>query len=212
MSFFLLSLFPIALARHLALARDKSECLPAAVGFFSAALLCALKAFFSFQWRAAPASFAANFVYFFARGPLEVAAIPLAIYMALTNDGTDFKARSVFPLSAAFLAAHLPFCALAGGGVERSAFVLLAKPALYLAMASLLSSMAFAFSREKASAAGQKAKRAAAVAAVLAAPAAAEAMWFTALPAWSYIFVSIAFVLAALSAARRYSAAPSGAA
>ncbi len=199
MFLFLIILLPSALAYYLISADDKAVIPVALTGILSAALFCALKAFFSFIYRVPSASFLPNYAYVLFGQTLVPSAVVYLLFFFLSKDTLLFRIKSCFPLLCSFFAVYLPYHVIAGSASSYSVFELFLKPVLYLMMltsASLCVRFVFRSFGEN----GRKMKIVwiSALCVILLVPAAVETAWFIGLPFWAWLVPWAAYVLFAV--------------
>ena len=105
---------------------------PLLMGFLISAAVCTFKDFFTFSshtWT--ENSFVTFLKLFFAESFFPVVIVS-ALFFFFSNNDTEYKTSSEFPLIAAFYAVFIPYVVMTGE--HRETFTIIAKPLSYLAL------------------------------------------------------------------------------
>lgn len=208
---FLILLFPIALFRHLMRSFSHTAARTTWAAAAIAIVLCACKAFLTFSYRVASASFVHEWVYNF----VSLTALPaictcaILLIARLLCRSWGMCVDAVFATSTAFLAVYLPFTTLAGPRSVYSAYELFFRPPLYLMMTQTASSCAALAAKEYAQKKALGIVCVPIMAAFLLAPSAIDTAWFLnagnyLVPWCAYMVLSIAcYIVCALKITRQ---------
>jgi hypothetical protein len=199
MYLFLIIVLPSALVYYSINVRDKAVIPVVITGMLSSALFCALKAFFSFMYRIPSAAFFPNYLYILFGQTLFPCAVVYLLFFFLSKDEESFRIQSYFPLLCSFFTVYLPFHILAGSSSAYSFFELFLKPVLYLMMLSASAiCVRYVFRAFGSGSTRVRAVWISTLCASLFLPAAAETLWFTGRPVWTWLVLYAAYVLCAV--------------
>lgn len=139
MTLFALSILPLCLILWAITYGEKKYTIAFLTGLLSGVVVTSIKGFFTFSHRVIPYSFSENFIYLFVREALLPVLILYGIYVLLSHDEPEFKAKSFFPLVNAFYISFLPFIILSGNKAIHTHFELFLKPVIFEIMIFALS-------------------------------------------------------------------------
>jgi len=140
MLLFLIVLFPISiLFFFLSRKESGSSLLTVFIGFFTAAILCAYKTFFSSSYHLPVLSFFGIFSYMFFTQIFLPITILFVLFCILTRKDTiAYRFANFFPLMTGFYSVYLPYITL-NTELPYSFYHIFIKPLLFLAMLYLVS-------------------------------------------------------------------------
>lgn len=130
MTIFAISIMPLCLILWALTYGEKKYTIAFFTGLLSGVAVTAFKGFFTFIHRITPYSFADNFVYLLVREAVLPVVILYGIYLLISHDDLEFKAKSFFPLVSAFYITFLPFIILSGNKAIHTHFELFLKPVI----------------------------------------------------------------------------------
>lgn len=130
MIIFSLSLIPLCLILWALTYGEKKYTISFLIGLLTGVAVTAFKGIFTFSHRIVPYSFSENFIYLLMKEAVLPVIILYGIYLLISHDDLEFKAKSFFPLISAFYISFLPFVILSGNKAIHTHFELFLKPVI----------------------------------------------------------------------------------